>query len=183
MASATVFRKDYTAPSHWVDTVDLVFDLHPQKTRVRSKLTVRPNEDRPGENLILNGRELDLINVKINGRELSRNEYTLLDNGDMVLRGINEAATIEIENVINPMANTSLMGLYLSNGNFMTQCEAEGFRRITYYPDRPDVMAKFTVRINAPKSVCPVLLSNGNLVEEGEIDANWHFTRWEDPFK
>lgn len=183
MASATVFRKDYTAPSHWVDTVDLVFDLHPQKTRVRSKLTVRPNEDRPGENLILNGRELDLINVKINGRELSRNEYTLLDNGDMVLRVINEAATIEIENVINPMANTSLMGLYLSNGNFMTQCEAEGFRRITYYPDRPDVMAKFTVRINAPKSVCPVLLSNGNLVEEGEIDANWHFTRWEDPFK
>lgn len=182
MASATVFRKDYIPPTHWVDSVYLEFDLHPQQTHVHSTLMIRPNEDRINNDLVLNGRELDLIRIAIDGRELDRSEYTILPSGDIVLRGITENIKLEIENVINPQANSSLMGLYLSNGNFMTQCEAEGFRRITYYPDRPDVSAKFTVRINAPKSVCPVLLSNGNLIEEGELDGNWHYTCWEDPF-
>ena len=182
MASATVFRKDYIPPTHWVDSVYLEFDLHPQQTHVHSTLMIRPNEDRINNDLVLNGRDLDLIRIAIDGRELDRSEYTILPTGDIVLRGITENIKIEIENVINPQANSSLMGLYLSNGNFMTQCEAEGFRRITYYPDRPDVSAKFTVRINAPKSVCPVLLSNGNLIEEGELDGNWHYTCWEDPF-
>ena len=182
MASATVFRKDYIPPTHWVDSVYLEFDLHPQQTHVHSTLMIRPNEDRINNDLILNGRDLDLIRIAIDGRELDRSEYTILPTGDIVLRSITENIKLEIENVINPQANSSLMGLYLSNGNFMTQCEAEGFRRITYYPDRPDVSAKFTVRINAPKSVCPVLLSNGNLIEEGELDGNWHYTCWEDPF-
>lgn len=182
MASATVFRKDYIPPTHWVDSVYLEFDLHPQQTHVHSTLMIRPNEDRINNDLVLNGRDLDLIRIAIDGRELDRSEYTILPSGDIVLRGITENIKLEIENVINPQANSSLMGLYLSNGNFMTQCEAEGFRRITYYPDRPDVSAKFTVRINAPKSVCPVLLSNGNLIEEGELDGNWHYTCWEDPF-
>ena len=182
MALATVFRKDYIPPTHWVDSVYLEFDLHPQQTHVHSTLMIRPNEDRINNDLVLNGRDLDLIRIAIDGRELDRSEYTILPTGDIVLRGITENIKLEIENVINPQANSSLMGLYLSNGNFMTQCEAEGFRRITYYPDRPDVSAKFTVRINAPKSVCPVLLSNGNLIEEGELDGNWHYTCWEDPF-
>lgn len=182
MASATVFRKDYIPPTHWVDSVYLEFDLHPQQTHVHSTLMIRPNEDRINNDLVLNGRDLDLIRIAIDGRELDRSEYTILPTGDIVLRGITENIKLEIENVINPQANSSLMGLYLSNGNFMTQCEAEGFRRITYYPDRPDVSAKFTVRINAPKSVCPILLSNGNLIEEGELDGNWHYTCWEDPF-
>lgn len=182
MASATVFRKDYIPPTHWVDSVYLEFDLHPQQTHVHSTLMIRPNEDRVNNDLVLNGRDLDLIRIAIDGRELDRSEYTILPTGDIVLRGITENIKLEIENVINPQANSLLMGLYLSNGNFMTQCEAEGFRRITYYPDRPDVSAKFTVRINAPKSVCPVLLSNGNLIEEGELDGNWHYTCWEDPF-
>lgn len=182
MASATVFRKDYIPPTHWVDSVYLEFDLHPQQTHVHSTLMIHPNEDRINNDLVLNGRDLDLIRIAIDGRELDRSEYTILPTGDIVLRGITESIKLEIENVINPQANSSLMGLYLSNGNFMTQCEAEGFRRITYYPDRPDVSAKFTVRINAPKSVCPVLLSNGNLIEEGELDGNWHYTCWEDPF-
>lgn len=182
MASATVFRKDYIPPTHWVDSVYLEFDLHPQQTHVHSTLMIHPNEDRVNNDLVLNGRDLDLIRIAIDGRELDRSEYTILPSGDIVLRGITENIKLEIENVINPQANSSLMGLYLSNGNFMTQCEAEGFRRITYYPDRPDVSAKFTVRINAPKSVCPVLLSNGNLIEEGELDGNWHYTCWEDPF-
>lgn len=182
MASATVFRKDYIPPTHWVDSVYLEFDLHPQQTHVHSTLMIRPNEDRINNDLVLNGRDLDLIRIAIDGRELDRSEYTILPTGDIVLRGITENIKLEIENVINPQANSSLMGLYLSNGNFMTQCEAEGFRRITYYPDRPDVSAKFTVRINAPKLVCPVLLSNGNLIEEGELDGNWHYTCWEDPF-
>ena len=182
MASATVYRKDYIPPTHWVDSVYLEFDLHPQQTHVHSTMIIRPNEDRINNDLVLNGRDLDLIRIAVEGRELDRSEYTLLPNGDLVLRGITEEIKLEIENVINPQANTSLLGLYLSKGNFMTQCEAEGFRRITYYPDRPDVSAKFTVRINAPKSVCPVLLSNGNLIEEGELEGNWHYTCWEDPF-
>ena len=182
MASATVFRKDYIPPTHWVDSVHLEFDLHPQQTHVHSTLIIRPNEDRINNDLVLNGRDLELIRIVMDGRELDRTEYTLMPNGDIVLRGITKEIKLEIENVINPQANTSLMGLYLSKGNFMTQCEAEGFRRITYSPDRPDISAKFTVRINAPKSVCPVLLSNGNLVEEGELDGNWHYTCWEDPF-
>lgn len=182
MASATVYRKDYIPPTHWVDSVYLEFDLHPQQTHVHSTLMIRPNEDRINNDLVLNGRDLELVRIAIDGRELDRSEYTLMPNGDLVLRGITKDIKLEIENIINPQANSSLMGLYLSNGNFMTQCEAEGFRRITYYPDRPDVSAKFTVRINAPQSVCPVLLSNGNLIEEGELDGNWHYTCWEDPF-
>ena len=182
MASATVFRKDYIPPTHWVDSVYLEFDLHPQQTHVHSTLIIRPNEDLINNDMVLNGRDLDLIRTAIDGLELDRSEYTILPTGDIVLSGITENIKLKVENVINPQANSSLMGLYLSNGNFMTQCEAEGFRRITYYPDRPDVSAKFTVRINAPKSVCPVLLSNGNLIEEGELDGNWHYTCWEDPF-
>ena len=182
MASATVFRKDYIPPTHWVDSVYLEFDLHPQQTHVHSTMMIRPNEDRINNDLVLNGRELDLVSIAIDGRKLDRSEYTIQANGDLVLKGITQAIKLEIENIINPQANSSLLGLYLSNGNFMTQCEAEGFRRITYYPDRPDISAKFTVRINAPTSVCPVLLSNGNLIEEGELDGNWHYTCWEDPF-
>lgn len=183
MASATVYRKDYIPPTHWVDSAYLEFDLHPQQTHVHSTLMIRPNEDRVNNDLVLNGRDLELVSIAVNGRQLDRAEYTLQPNGDLVLRDITTDIKLEIENVINPQANTSLLGLYISNGNFMTQCEAEGFRRITYYPDRPDVMAKFTVRINAPKSVCPVLLSNGNLIEEGDLDGNWHFTCWEDPYR
>ncbi len=182
MASATVFRKDYIPPTHWVDSVYLEFDLHPQQTHVHSTLMIRPNEDRINNDFVLNGRDLNLVSIAIDGRKLDRSEYTIQANGDLILKGITQAIKLEIENIINPQANSSLLGLYLSNGNFMTQCEAEGFRRITYYPDRPDISAKFTVRINAPTSVCPVLLSNGNLIEEGELDGNWHYTCWEDPF-
>ena len=183
MASETIYRKDYLPPNHLVDTVDLVFDLHPQKTRVTSTLTIRPNEKRTSDDLVLNGRELNLVKVSVDDQELGRADYTLLPSGDLVLRNITKEVKVQIENIITPSANTTLMGLYISNGNFMTQCEAEGFRRITYYPDRPDVMAKFKVRINAPKSFCPVMLSNGNLVEEGAIDENWSYAVWEDPFK
>lgn len=183
MASETIYRKDYLPPNHLVDTVDLVFDLHPQKTRVTSTLSIRPNEKRTSDDLVLNGRELNLVKVSVDDQELGRADYTLLPSGDLVLRNITKEVKVQIENIINPSANTTLMGLYISNGNFMTQCEAEGFRRITYYPDRPDVMAKFKVRINAPKSFCPVMLSNGNLVEEGAIDENWSYAVWEDPFK
>lgn len=182
MASTTIYRKNYIPPSHWVDTVDLEFDLHPQQTHVFSVLHIRPNEDRINDDLLLNGRDLQLVRIAMDGKELDRTDYALLPQGDILLRGIDREVKLEIETVINPQANTSLMGLYLSNGNFMTQCEAEGFRRITFFPDRPDVMARFSVRINAPKSVCPVLLSNGNLVEEGDLDGNWHFTHWVDPF-
>ena len=182
MASTTIYRKDYLPPSHWVDTVNLTFDLHPTQTHVTSVMTVRPNEKSTTTDLLLNGRDLELLSVKRNGKALTRTDYMIQPNGDMLIKNVDSPALIEVETLINPQTNTTLMGLYLSNGNFMTQCEAEGFRRITYYPDRPDVMAKFTVRINAPKNFCPVLLSNGNLKEEGELDAAWHYAVWEDPF-
>lgn len=182
MASTTIYRKDYLPPSHWVDTVNLTFDLHPTQTHVTSVMSVRPNEKSTTTDLLLNGRDLELLSVKRNGKVLTRADYMIQPNGDMLLKNVDSPALIEVETLINPQTNTTLMGLYLSNGNFMTQCEAEGFRRITYYPDRPDVMAKFTVRINAPKSFCPVLLSNGNLKEEGELDTTWHYAVWEDPF-
>lgn len=185
MASTTIFRKDYQVPTHLIDTVDLTFDLHPQKTRVINVMHIKPNpQSHTGSSdLVLNGRELSLIDIKKDGLTIEQDQYRVLDNGDLLLKNINKPCTLDIETHIAPQANTTLMGLYVSNGNFMTQCEAEGFRRITYYLDRPDVMAKFKVRINAPKRFCPVLLSNGNLIEEGDIDTEWHYCIWEDPFK
>ncbi len=183
MALETIYRKDYLPPNHLVETVDLVFDLHPERTRVTSTLKIHPNEKRTSDDLILNGRDLQLLSIKVDGRSLLPSQYTLLETGDLCVHSITRNALITIENEINPSANTSLMGLYISNENFMTQCESEGFRRITFFPDRPDVMATYKVRINAPKSVCPVLLSNGNLIEEGELDTHWHYCVWEDPFK
>ena len=111
MASATVYRKDYIPPTHWVDSVYLEFDLHPQQTHVHSTLMIRPNEDRINNDLVLNGRDLELIRIAIDGRELDRSEYTLMPNGDLVLRGITKDIKLEIENIINPQANSSLMGL------------------------------------------------------------------------
>ncbi|MEL6913319.1 MAG: aminopeptidase N [Pseudomonadota bacterium] len=166
----TIYLKDYRAPAHWVDSVELTFKLHPTRTRVLSRIAFRPNADAPGP-FVLDGEGLTLLSATIDGAPAD------VEVGPESLTcPVPDAPFLwEAEVEINPEANTALEGLYISNGMYSTQCEAQGFRKITYYPDRPDVMAPFTVRI---ESDLPVLLSNGNPGAAGAGFAEWH-----DPWK
>ncbi len=183
--SDTIFRKDYTAPAYWIDTVEMGFDLDPGATRVATRMTMTRNPDSDSKNLVLHGESLKLVQLRMNGKLLSKRAnggYTL--SGDILqIADAPDVITLEIETLLQPEKNTSLMGLYVSNGNFFTQCEAEGFRKITYFPDRPDVMAKYTVMLRGNKKKYPVLLSNGNLIEEGDLGDGRHYAKWEDPFR
>ena len=177
--AAAINRADYTAPAYWIDTVDLCFDLDPVKTRVLNKMTLRRNPDVPAQPLRLDGEELNLARVLVDGQGTSFK----LDGNQLVLSDLPDECQLEIFTTTNPSKNTKLMGLYVSNDSFFTQCEAEGFRRITYFLDRPDVMASFTVTLRADKAKYPVLLSNGNLVEEGDLNDGRHFAKWVDPHR
>ncbi|MBV8634489.1 MAG: aminopeptidase N, partial [Burkholderiaceae bacterium] len=177
-----IYRKNYTAPSFFVDTVELGFDLEPSATRVAARLTLRRNPASKGRAIELYGEEVELVQLRLNGKTLTKRAYRLAD-GIIEIPDAPDEAELEIETLIRPDKNTSLMGLYVSNGNFFTQCEAEGFRKITYFPDRPDVMARYTVMLRADKARFPVLLSNGNLIEEGDLGDGRHYAKWEDPFK
>jgi aminopeptidase N len=183
--SDTIFRKDYTAPGYWIDTVEMGFDLDPGATRVATRMTMMRNPDSDSKNLVLHGESLKLVQLRMNGKLLGKRAkggYTL--SGDILqIADAPDVITLEIETLIQPDKNSSLMGLYVSNGNFFTQCEAEGFRKITYFPDRPDVMAKYTVMLRGDKKKYPVLLSNGNLIEQGDLGDGRHYAKWEDPFK
>ena len=175
-------RAAYSAPAFWIDTVDLCFDLDPNKTRVLNKMTLRRNPDVPAQALRLDGEELNLARVLVNGAGTSFK----MDGDKLVLENLpegHEPFSLEIFTTCMPIKNTKLMGLYVSNESFFTQCEAEGFRRITYFLDRPDVMASYTVTLRADKAKYPVLLSNGNLVEHGPLEDGRHFAKWVDPFK
>ena len=171
-------REDYVAPSHWIRTVDLSFDLEPAKTLVISRMQVEPNADRPGQPLRLDGEDITLTRVLVNGESVSFH----FEDGQLVLDKLPaEPFQLEIRNTCAPEKNTQLSGLYTSGGGFFTQCEAQGFRRITYFPDRPDVMAVFRVTLKADAKRFPMLLSNGNLVESGTLDKGRHFAVWHDP--
>ena len=172
-------RADYTAPAYWIDTVDLCFDLDSVKTRVLNKMTLRRNLDVPSQPLRLDGEELNLARVLVNGQGTSFK----LDGNQLVLSDLPDEFELEIFTTTCPEKNTKLMGLYVSNDSFFTQCEAEGFRRITYFLDRPDVMASFTVTLRADKAKFPVLLSNGNLVDHGALEGGRHFAKWADPYR
>jgi aminopeptidase N len=175
-----IYRADYRPPAYWIDSVELTFDLDPAKTRVLSRMKVRRNEQVEAQALRLDGEELNLARVLVNGQGTS---FKLEDN-QLVLENLpTEPFELEIFTTCAPAKNTKLSGLYTSNDSFFTQCEAEGFRRITYFLDRPDVMASYTVLIRADKDKYPVLLSNGNLVEQGDLDDGRHFAKWVDPFK
>ncbi|MGN6701606.1 MAG: aminopeptidase N, partial [Burkholderiaceae bacterium] len=178
----TIYRSAYTPPSYWVDTVEMGFDLDPAATRVATRMTLRRNPDAKDTRLVLLGDGPQLVQLRANGRALSRRAWTQDENG-IVIDGLPDEVTLDVETLIAPDKNTSLMGLYVSNGNFFTQCEAEGFRKITFFPDRPDVMAKYKVMLRADKARYPVLLSNGNLVEQGDLGDGRHYALWEDPFK
>lgn len=178
----TIFRKDYVAPGFWVDTVEMGFDLDPVATHVATRLTMRRNHESSEKELVLFGETIKLLQLRMNGVNLKKSAYTIAD-GKLTIANAPDVVTLEIETVIPAAKNTSMSGLYVSNGNFFTQCEAEGFRKITYYPDRPDVMATYTIMLRGDKKHYPVLLSNGNLIAEGDLGDGRHYAKWEDPFK
>ena len=180
--SQTIYRNDYTPPSYLVETVELGFDLDPARTIVANRMTMRRNPASRRAGIELHGENIELVAVRMNGKLLGKRDVRI-DGNLLRIANTPDEVTLEIETIAAPGENTSLSGLYVSNGHFFTQCEAEGFRNITYFPDRPDVMAKFTVMLRADKAKYPVLLSNGNLVEEGDLGDGRHFALWEDPFK
>ncbi|MBC7513021.1 MAG: aminopeptidase N [Herminiimonas sp.] len=177
-----IHRQDYTPPSYLVDTVEIGFDLDPQLTRVLTRMAIRRHPDAVTKSFLMHGEQLTLVQLRVDGRPLAKKEYRITAQTLEIL-DLPVSASLEIETTTQPDKNTTLSGLYVSNGNFFTQCEAEGFRRIAYFPDRPDVMAKYTVMLRADKDTYPVLLSNGNLIEEGDLGDGRHFAKWEDPFR
>jgi len=182
-APKTVLLKDYAPPSHLIDSIELTVRLGDEVTEVSSRLTGRRNPASGGgpADLHLDGEDQELVAVRVDGRTLAPGDWSGDDDG-IVIPSVGDSFTIEIEGRIRPQDNTRLEGLYQAGGMYCTQCEAEGFRRITYFPDRPDVMAVYTVRIEADKARFPVLLANGNRIETGDLDGGRHFAVWHDPF-
>ena len=172
-------REDYAAPPYRIRSVELTFDLDPAKTLVGNRMRIEPNPGAAPGPLRLHGEGLTLTRCLANGDSVSFRH----EDGMLVIDSLPEGEfTLEIRNTCAPEKNSELSGLYTSGGGFFTQCEAEGFRRITYFLDRPDVMAEYTVLMRAPKSAYPVLLSNGNLLEQGDLADGRHFAKWHDPF-
>ena len=176
MSKTVRYLKDYQTPAYRILETDLHFDIAEPQTVVKSRLTVEPQ--RVGEPLVLDG-SANLVSVKINGAAA---DYVLEGETLTIADVPSERFTVEVETEILPAENKSLMGLYASGGNLFTQCEPEGFRKITFYIDRPDVMSKFTTTIVADKKRYPVLLSNGNKIDGGEFSDDRHWVKWEDPF-
>ena len=176
MSKTVHYLKDYQTPAYRILETDLHFDIAEPQTIVKSRLTVEPQ--RVGEPLVLDG-SAKLLSVKINGTAA---DYVLKGETLTIADVPSERFTVEVETEILPAENKSLMGLYASGGNLFTQCEPEGFRKITFYIDRPDVMSKFTTTIVADKKRYPVLLSNGNKIDGGEFSDDRHWVKWEDPF-
>ncbi|WP_339803808.1 aminopeptidase N [uncultured Marinobacter sp.] len=179
----TIYLSDYRVPDYLVDFVDLRFELFEEGARVHSTLTVRrnPAAEGAGGQLELHGDSLKLQSVRLNNRELAPTAYD--DQGDLlVIADVPEEFELSVVTWIEPQNNTRLEGLYKSSAMFCTQCEAEGFRCITFFPDRPDVMSRYRTRIEADKVRYPVLLSNGNDVDRGDLADGRHFVTWEDPF-
>ncbi len=174
-----VRREDYAPPPFWIRKIDLTFDLDPAKTLVINRMQVEHNPAVPAGPLKLHGEDITLTRCLANGESVSFRH----EDGMLVIDHLPEGSfTLEIRSICSPEKNTRLSGLYTSSGGFFTQCEAEGFRRITYFLDRPDVMAEYSVLLRASKAAYPVLLSNGNLVEQGALENGRHFAKWHDPF-
>ncbi|MGD6738589.1 aminopeptidase N [Photobacterium leiognathi subsp. mandapamensis] len=173
------YRSDYRKPDYTITDIDLTFDLNDTKTQVTAQSKVVRMGDDADAKLVLDGDELELVSVTVNGEAWSA---YVKEDGHLVLSDLPAEFDLTIVTMINPEANTALEGLYKSGGGFCTQCEAEGFRRITYYLDRPDVLARFTTKIIADKAAFPFLLSNGNRIAEGDLDNGRHWVQWQDPF-
>jgi aminopeptidase N len=179
----TIFLKDYAPTPYAVVLVDLDFRITAEVTRVRAQLTLEPREGTlPGTPLVLDGDELSLSSIAIDGLPLMLSSYATTPDGLTVFEPPLRRFVLETEVTLRPEENVKLMGLYRSSGTWCTQCEPEGFRRITYAYDRPDILAPFKVRMTAPREIAPVLLSNGNLVDRGDAGDGMHYAVWEDPF-
>jgi aminopeptidase N len=172
------YREDYQAPHYWIDTLDLDIQLHDSATEVVAISRIRRNGEH-SEDLVLDGEQLELLQVAVNGVETRQYQQT---GNSLILSQLPPEFVLTIKTRINPAANTALEGLYKSGSAFCTQCEAQGFRRITYYLDRPDVLARFSTRITADAGLYPYLLSNGNRVGQGVLDDGRHWVQWQDPF-
>jgi aminopeptidase N len=182
----TIYLKDYQVPAFLIERTELTFELGEEQTRVLSRLHLRRNPDFPAvaDVLRLDGQDMELVALSLNDQPLTDKDY-LLESESLSIPGIDRFGAefvLSCETLIKPQDNTSLEGLYKSNTMFCTQCEAEGFRKITYYLDRPDVMARFCTTIIADKGPYPVLLSNGNNTGRGEYADGRHWVSWEDPF-
>jgi aminopeptidase N len=179
----TIFLRDYEPTPYRIVSVDLDFRITEEMTRVRAQLTIEPREETaPGTPLVLDGDGISLHSIAIDGAPLVLAAYAADETGLTVVEPPYRRFVLDTEVLLKPETNSKLMGLYRSSGTWCTQCEPEGFRRITYYLDRPDILAPFKVRITAPQSVAPVLLSNGNLIEQGAAGDDMHYVVWEDPF-
>jgi aminopeptidase N len=179
-APQTKYLKDYKKPDFRIGGIHLTFDIRDGKTTVTAK-TSYERANLAAKDLVLDGQSLVLKSVALNGDALSSNRYTA-DDDTLTISDVPDKFTLDIVTEICPEKNTALEGLYSSSGNYCTQCEPEGFRKITYYLDRSDVMTKFTTRIEADKAKCPVLLGNGNCIDKGDLGGGRHFAVWEDPF-
>ncbi|QEL10754.1 aminopeptidase N [Kushneria phosphatilytica] len=176
-----IYLSDYQPPAYQVTRTELTFELDPHATRVRARLHLERHEDQgQGEALVLNGEHLTTLELAIDGQTLKDDEYRI-ENERLTIFRVPERFVLDTEVEIDPAANTALEGLYVSGSMFCTQCEPEGFRRITWYPDRPDVMATFETTIIGDREQLPVMLSNGNPVEWGELPDGRHFVTWQDP--
>ena len=177
----TIYLKDYRQPDYWIDETHLTFELFEDHALVHSRLFIRRNGDAGLVPLVLDGQQLELVSVALGDQTLATTDYQV-DEHSLTLHPQAAEFELAITTRIEPQNNTALEGLYKSGGMFCTQCEAEGFRKITYYLDRPDVMSRFTTTILADRGSYPILLSNGNLIASGEHEGGRHWATWEDPF-
>ncbi|WP_415063217.1 aminopeptidase N [Bdellovibrio sp.] len=180
MKQEKIYLKDYKAPGFTVESVNLDFNLNEDFCRVLAKTQIKKTS--PGAELRLNGEDLKLVAIKINGQTLSVDQYTVTPE-ELTIPNVPDSFTLEIETELQPQNNTSLEGLYKSNGIFCTQCEAQGFRKITYFLDRPDIMTSYSVTIEADKTKYPVLLSNGDRIKIEDLGNGRHKAFWKDPHK
>src|ERR1700712_4869399 len=178
-----IYLKDYQAPEYLIDETHLTFELFDDHSLVHAQLVVRRNPQRGAglPPLVLDGQLLELLSVKLGDVDLAEGDYQLTPDS-LTVQPDCATFTLDTSVKIHPETNTALEGLYKSSGMFCTQCEAEGFRKITYYLDRPDVMSKFTTTLSADKNAYPVLLSNGNPIASGPGEDGRHWATWEDPF-
>lgn len=179
---AVVRLADYRPAPQLLERTDLTVRLHPDHTEVAARLVFQPNPAAAHGPLVLQGVELELLELSIDSVPLAADAYQCSSDRLVIARPPAQPFVLESRVRIHPETNTTLEGLYVSGGLFTTQCEAEGFRRITFHPDRPDLLSRFRVRIEADRDSCPVLLSNGNCVDTGELEGGRHYAEWDDPF-
>ena len=175
-----IFRKDYQPAPFTIDDVHLDVAIYGDYTRVISTLKLRRLVTDSSDDLVLNGEDLVTKSIQLDGRELSSNDYSMTDNS-LRLSGIGNTATLRCEVELQPQTNFELSGFYKSGDTLCTQCEAEGFRRITWFLDRPDILSSYTVDLSADASIYPILLANGNLIQESSDDTGRKHVRWHDP--